>query len=74
MTVVEEKDPSTFLVEENVPTQRGARTIAVDSKTHHIYLPTAEFLPPAEATKENPHPRPTIKPGSFVILEFGWRK
>jgi len=44
---------------ESVPTQRGARTMAVDLKTHNVYLPTAEFGPPPAATAENPA-RPTV--------------
>ncbi len=69
LTVVQESDINTFYVLENVETQRGARTTAVDSKTHHIFLPTAEFDPPPEPTPDNPHPRPKIKPGTFVILD-----
>lgn len=63
MTVVGEVDGK-YKVLENVPTQKGARTIAVDSKTHHIYLPTAEFGE-AESGK-----RPSAKPGSFTVLEI----
>ena len=70
MTVVQEVSPNEFKVLENVPTQQGARTITVDKKTHHIFLPTAEFGPAPEKTADNPRPRPTIKPGSFMLLEF----
>jgi YVTN family beta-propeller protein len=69
MTVVKEVNENTFKVLENVATQKGARTITIDKSTHKIYLPTAQFGDTPEATKENPHPRPAIKPGSFVILE-----
>ncbi len=70
LTVVQEKDKNTFTVSENVPTLKGARTITLDKKTHHIFLPTAEYGDAPEPTKENPHPRPSIKPGTFVILEI----
>jgi len=69
MTIIQEEDANTFKVIENLPTQSGARTLVVSLKTHHIYLPTAEFLPAPEATKDNPHPRKSVKPDSFVILE-----
>lgn len=69
LTVVQEMSSNDFKVLENVSTQLGARTCAVDTKTHHIFLPTAEFNPPLEPTAENPHPRPSIKPGTFVILD-----
>ena len=70
LTVIQEENANTFKVLENVTTQKGARTIAIDSKTHHVYLPTAEFGPAPEPTTENPHPRATIKPGTFVILDI----
>jgi len=74
VTVVQEVTPNEFKVVETIPTQRGARTIAINTKSHRIYLPTAEFGPPPAATKENPNPRPTIKPGTFTILEIGYAK
>jgi YVTN family beta-propeller protein len=69
LTVVQEVDKSTFKVLENVATQRGARTLALDVKTHHIYLSTAEFGPTPAPTADRPRPRPTIVPGSFVVLD-----
>ncbi len=38
VTVVKEESPNKFKVLENIPTQKGARTIALDEKTHRIYL------------------------------------
>ena len=70
MTVVQEENENTFKVLKTVPTQKGARTICVDTKTHHLYLPTAEFGETPEKTKDNPHPRPAVKPGSFVVLDI----
>jgi YVTN family beta-propeller protein len=69
LTVVREENSTKFSVLENITTQKGARTICVDKKTHHIYLPTAEYGETPAATTENPHPRPVIKPGTFVILD-----
>jgi hypothetical protein len=71
LTVVHEDSPDKFTVAEDVPTQRGARTMALDPKTHEVYLVTADFGPPPAATPENPHPRPSIVPNSFVVLVFG---
>ena len=70
LTVVQEQDKNTFTVLENIVTQKGARTITLDKKTHHLFLPTAEYGDAPEPTIEKPHPRPTIKPGTFVILEI----
>ncbi len=68
LTVVQEESPNSFKVLANVPTMPGARTISVSEKTHRIYLPTAEFGPTPEKTADNPRPRPTVKPGSFMVL------
>lgn len=70
MTVVQDDYPDKFSIVENFATQKGARTISVNKKTHKIYLPTAEYDPAPEPTKDNPNPRPKIKPGTFVILEI----
>jgi YVTN family beta-propeller protein len=68
LTVVQEVNKDSFKVLANVPTQTGARTISVSSKTHRIYLQTAEFGPAPEKTADNPRPRPKVKPGTFVVL------
>jgi YVTN family beta-propeller protein len=71
LTVVHEDSADKFTVVENVSTQRGARTMALDAKTHNVFLVTAEFGPPPPATADQPHPRPTMVPGSFTLLVFG---
>lgn len=55
-------------VAENVTTKRGARTMALDEKTHRVFLATAEFGPPPSPTPEQPRPRPSMVPGSFTLL------
>jgi len=71
LTVVHEDSPDKFSVVENVKTQRGARTMAFDPKTHQVYLVTAEFGPPPAPTPERPRPRPSIVPGTFTLLIVG---
>jgi YVTN family beta-propeller protein len=71
LTVVHEDSPQKFTVVENVPTQRGARTMALDAKSHRVFLVTAEFGPPPAPTPERPRPRPSIVPGSFTLLVVG---
>ncbi|MFY9822425.1 MAG: YncE family protein [Thermoanaerobaculia bacterium] len=68
LTVIKEETPDHFTVVENVPTRRGARTMALDEKSHKVYLATAQFGPTPAATAEQPRPRPPILPDSFVIL------
>src|SRR5262249_30242179 len=66
LTVVGEKDGK-YRVIENVKTQLGARTCALDSKMHKIYLATARFKNMPEGQKG----RPPMEPNSFVVLVVG---
>jgi DNA-binding beta-propeller fold protein YncE len=66
LTVVHEDSPDKFTVVDNVPTKRSARTMALDAKTHNIFLAAADLEPPAQGER-----RPRMKPGSFVILVVG---
>ena len=70
LTVVKEESPGKFTAE-NVPTQKGARTLALDAKTHNVFVVTAQFGPRPAPTADNPHPRPPILPDSFVVLVVG---
>ena len=60
--------PDGHFAAETVPTMRGARTMALDEKTHRVFLATAEFGPPPSPTPEQPRPRPSMVPGSFTLL------
>jgi DNA-binding beta-propeller fold protein YncE len=71
LTVVREESPDKFSVAENVPTMARARTMALDSKTHNVYVVTAKFGPAPAPTADNAHPRPPILPDSFVVLVLG---
>ena len=71
LTVVHQDSPDKYTVVDNVQTQRGARTMALDPKTHNVYLVTAEFGPPPGPTADQPRPRPSIVPGSFTVLVVG---
>ena len=66
LTVVHEDSPDKFTVLENVPTKKSARTMGLDLKTHNIFLPAADFDPPAPGER-----RGKMKPGSFVLLVVG---
>lgn len=68
LTVVREASPGKFEAAETVTTQRGARTMAIDPKTHNIYLPTAEFAPSLRTT---PKQRPIMIKDSFRVLVVG---
>ncbi len=70
LTVIHADTPDQYRVVENVRTQKGARTLALDPKTHRIYLATAQFDPRPLPTPEQPNPRPSIVEGSFELLVF----
>lgn len=70
VTVIQGKKKDKYHVLETIQTSKGARTICLNSNTHHIYLPTAEFEPAIKPTAEKPHPRPSIKPGTFTIIDI----
>lgn len=40
MTVIKEEAPDKFFAIDNIPTEKGARTIALDLKTHKLYTAT----------------------------------
>ena len=71
LTVVREESPNKFSVAENVKTQEGARTLALDDKTHQVFVVTAKFGPPPAPTADQPHPRHSILPDTFVVLVLG---
>ena len=68
ITVVKEQNANSFSVIETIPTQKGARTIAIDKTTHKLYLSAAEYGQKPEPTAENPKPRASIIPNSFVVF------
>lgn len=69
LTVIHEDSPTQFSVVENVSTERGARTMALDPTTHEVFLVTAKFEPPPPNAP--PRTRRKMVPGSFHILVFG---
>jgi hypothetical protein len=72
LTVIHEDSPDKYSVVEKVTTEKGARTMALDTKTHTVYLALAEvqMLPPAEGDAKG-RPRRKVQPGTFGLLEFG---
>jgi len=66
LTVIHEDSPDKYTVVENVPTKKSARTLGLDLKTHNIFLPAADFDPPAPGER-----RGKMKPGSFVVVVVG---
>ncbi len=71
LSVISEDSPGKFRVLENAVTRPGARTLALDEKTHRIYTVTARFGPAPAPTPDRPHARPAIIPGSQTLYVIG---
>jgi DNA-binding beta-propeller fold protein YncE len=68
LAVVHEDSPEQFTLVQNVKTEYGARTMAVDPKTHRVFMPSADWGPAPAATPDNPNPRRPMVPGSFRVI------
>jgi YVTN family beta-propeller protein len=70
-TIAKEESPEKLTVVQTLKTERGARTIALDPKTHRIYLPTAQFqAAPSPSPGQSPA-RPTIVSNTLKLLVYG---
>jgi YVTN family beta-propeller protein len=70
-TISKEETPEKLAVVQTLKTERGARTMAIDPKTHRIYLPTAQFQPPPSPSPGASPARPTIVPNTLKLLVYG---
>jgi YVTN family beta-propeller protein len=59
ITVIKQDGGDKFSVAQTVTTQKGARTMAVDVKTHQLFTVTANV---------GPRPERKVEPDSFVVL------
>jgi DNA-binding beta-propeller fold protein YncE len=85
LSVAHEDSPDKYTVVEQVKTIARARTMALDTKTHNVYLAIADFEPaPPPSTpaptppagdkggdKGQQRPRMRVVPGTFGVLEYG---
>ena len=70
VTILHQDSADQYGAVETVTTKLKANTLAVDPKTHKVYLPSAIVEVP-KATPENPHPAVIRTPGTFKILVLG---
>jgi DNA-binding beta-propeller fold protein YncE len=71
VTIAHEDSPSKLTVVQTLKTQPSARTMALDPRTHRIYLAAATFQPAPPPQPGAPRRRPPIVPGSFKVLVYG---
>src|SRR5439155_16916347 len=74
VTIAHEDSPDKLTVIQTLKTERGARTMALDPKTHNIYLSTAKFEASPAETDGAPRQRPKIIPGTFKVLVYGMER
>ena len=65
VTIIHENSPDKYTIVETVKTQPRSKTMAVDPKTHKLFIPAAKF----EAAAANR--RPAMVPGTFSVLVYG---
>lgn len=70
LTIASQHDANHYRIAQTLKTQEGARTMALDRKTHTLFLSTAKLGPPPAPTPANPHPpnHPVALPGTFGLL------
>jgi YVTN family beta-propeller protein len=64
ISVVRQVSPDNYTATETVKTRTGSKTMGYDPKTKRLFVPAAEFKAAAGST------RPTVVPGSFVVLVY----
>jgi uncharacterized protein YjiK len=69
--VFHEDSPARLSEVQTIKTDYGAKTMAIDPKTHNLFLSTSDFDPPPPPTERQPRPLPRAKQGNFRVLVYG---
>jgi hypothetical protein len=69
--IYHEDSPDKLTEVQTLKTEYGAKTMALDPKTHKIFVSTSDFDPPAAPTEKQPNPLPRAKQGNFRVLVYG---
>ncbi|HTQ11394.1 MAG TPA: hypothetical protein VMI31_15120 [Fimbriimonadaceae bacterium] len=69
LSIIKEKSPTSFAVEQTLKTMPGARTMTIDFKTNHVFTMAGEYQAPQPG--ETGRGRRAMVPGSFTIVEVG---
>jgi DNA-binding beta-propeller fold protein YncE len=69
--VFHEDSPDKFIEAETIKTEFGAKTMGLDTKTHNLFLDTADFGPAPAPTADRPHPNRAPIQGTFHVLVYG---
>ena len=74
VTVAHEDSPDKLTVVQTLKTEPRARTMALDPKTHRIYLASAKFGAAPEQPSGGKKQRPSMVPNTFKVLVYGMEK
>jgi DNA-binding beta-propeller fold protein YncE len=69
--IFHQDSPDKLSVVDTVKTEFGAKTMGLDTKTHNLFVDTAEFAPAPAPTPGQPNPRRTPILGTFHVLVYG---
>jgi DNA-binding beta-propeller fold protein YncE len=69
--VFHEDSPDKFSEAETIKTEYGAKTMGLDTKTHNLFVDTADFAPAPAPTADRPHPQRSAIQGTFHVLVYG---
>lgn len=69
--VYHQDSPNKYSEVETVKTEYGAKTMGLDTKTHNLFLTTADFGEPPAPTADRPHPQRSPIMGTFHVLVYG---
>ena len=70
-TIAREDAPDKLTLLQTLKTERGARTMALDPKSHLIYLPSAQFQQPPSPSPGMSPGRPSVMPNTLKLLVYG---
>jgi YVTN family beta-propeller protein len=71
LTVLHQDSADKYTLVENAKTMRGAKTLALDSKTGKLYSATVENVPLTATAPPAPIGKVPYEPGPFVVIEIG---
>lgn len=71
VTIAKEETPDKLAVVQTLQTEKSARTMTLDPKSHRIYLASAKFGPPPSPAADGRPQRPPVLPDTFKVLVYG---
>jgi DNA-binding beta-propeller fold protein YncE len=74
VTIAHEDSPDKLTVVQTLKTEPRAKTMALDPKTHKIYLASAKFGAASDQPSGGKKGRPSPVPGTFKVLVYGLEK